>query len=74
MSFERTRSLWWVILPVFLEIIGGVIAYFVLRRDDYKLAKFCLQLGIVLTIIQVIAFLIIFSTIDELSQEFGVNI
>ena len=74
MGFERTRSLWWIILPIFFGIIGGIIAYFVLKTDDNKLAKFCLHLSIVLTIIQFIAYIPLFFLAEELSQEFGVNI
>jgi len=73
MSSERTRSLWWVLLPIFLGIIGGIIAYFVLKIDDNKLAKFCLHLSIVLTIIELIVYLPLFFLAGELSQEFGVN-
>jgi len=35
----RTRSSWWYLLPILLGILGGLIAYFVLRKDDPKLAK-----------------------------------
>jgi hypothetical protein len=46
----KKRSAWWYLLPIFFSIIGGVIAYFVLKEDDPKLAKNCLILGIVITI------------------------
>lgn len=48
---ERPRSNFWFLLPIFLGLIGGIIAYFVLRQDDPKKAKNCLYLGIVLAII-----------------------
>ena len=38
-------------MPIFFGIVGGVIAYFVLRDDDKVLAKNCLWLGIILAII-----------------------
>ena len=47
------RSGWWYLLPIFFNIIGGVIAYFVLRDDDPRKAKNCLWLGIILTAISV---------------------
>ena len=56
---ERVRSRWWYLLPIFFQIIGGVIAYFILRNDDPKKAKNCLWLGIVLTAIK-IGFFVIF--------------
>jgi len=59
---ERIRSRWWYILPIFFQIIGGVIAYFILRNDDPKKAKNCLWLGIVLTAIK-IGFFVIFISI-----------
>ena len=47
----QTKSRWWYLLPIFFGIIGGVIAYFVLKEDDPKLAKNCLILGIIITAI-----------------------
>ncbi|MGQ0791985.1 MAG: hypothetical protein ACT4NJ_07170 [Nitrosopumilaceae archaeon] len=48
-KLQRKRSGWWYLLPIFMSIIGGVIAYFVLKEDDPKLAKNCLILGIIIT-------------------------
>ena len=45
---ERQRSNWWYLLPIFLGIIGAIIAYFALRNDDRKKAKKCLYLGLIL--------------------------
>ena len=50
-EMNTRRSNWWFLLPVFLNILGGVIAYFVLRGDDPSKAKNCLYLGIALLII-----------------------
>jgi len=38
---EKPRSNWWYILPILFGLIGGVIAYFVLRKDDSIKAKTC---------------------------------
>lgn len=46
---EKPRSNWWFLLPIILGIIGGIIAFFVLRHDDPKKAKNCLCLSLVLT-------------------------
>ena len=55
MSTEtRKRSGAWYLLPIFFTVIGGVIAYFVIKDDDPKKAKNCLYLGIILTVIGVI--------------------
>ncbi len=48
---KKKRSGAWYLLPIFLTIIGGVIAYFVIKEDDPKKAKNCLYLGIILTVI-----------------------
>ena len=48
-KLQRKRSGLWYLLPIFFSIIGGVIAYFVLKEDDPKLAKNCLILGIIIT-------------------------
>ena len=74
MSLERTRSLWWVLLPIFLGIFGGIIGYFILKNDDHKLAKFCLHLSIVLTIISLLSVIPFFFLAEEIGQDFPVNI
>jgi hypothetical protein len=45
----KGRSRAWYLLPIFFNIIGGLIAYLVLRHDDPGKAKICLYLGITLT-------------------------
>ena len=52
---EHRRSGLWYILPILFGIIGGVIAYFVIKQDDPSKAKNCLYLGIVLLIIDIAA-------------------
>ncbi len=55
MTQETRRSGFWFLLPIFFGIIGGVIAYFVIKQDDPDKAKNCLYLGIVLLIIDIVA-------------------
>lgn len=74
MSYERIRSLWWVLLPIFFGIFGGIIGYFILKNDDHKLAKFCLHLSIVLTIIQIISLIPFFLLAEEFGQGLPVNV
>ncbi len=71
---ERQQSLWWILFPVFLQLIGGIIAYFVLRNNDPRLAKFCIQLGLLLQVINLVLVYYLISQIPEFSQEFGVQI
>ena len=54
MEPERQRSNWWYLVPIFLGVIGGIIAYFAIRKDDRQKAKRCLYLGIILGIIGII--------------------
>jgi hypothetical protein len=54
----RKRSSLWFLLPIFFNIIGGVIAYFVIKDDDPSKAKNCLWLGMILFAISIAIFLI----------------
>ena len=59
---------------VFLGLIGGIIAYFVLRQDDPTKAKNCLYLGIILAIIGLALNVLILTQIPELDQGFDINL
>ena len=74
MASERVKSLWWILLPIFLGIIGGIIGYFVLKNDDLKLAKFCLHLSILLTIIEIIVWVPLVILTEQLTPNLGVNL
>ena len=50
---ERERSNWWYLLPIFLGIIGGIIAYFAIRYDDHVKAKKFLYLGLIMTTVDI---------------------
>ncbi len=54
----RKRSNLWFLLPILLNVIGGVIAYFIIKDDDPRKAKNCLWLGIILTAISFAIFVI----------------
>ncbi len=73
MYSERIRSRWWYLLPIFVGLIGGIISYFAIRRDDPQKAKRCLMVGVGLTMINIILNLAIFST-GSFEQEFNVNL
>lgn len=57
MEVKRRSSLWFL-LPIFFNVIGGVIAYFIIKDDDPRKAKNCLLLGIILTAISVAIFIV----------------
>ena len=54
----RRRSSSWFLLPIFFNVIGGVITYFVIKDDDPRKAKNCLLLGIILTAISIAIFVV----------------
>ena len=70
---EKIRSRAWYLVPVFFGLIGGIIAYFAIRRDDPQKAKKCLYLGIILTAINVILNISLFST-GMYDQDYSVNV
>lgn len=71
---EKPRSNAWFLLPVFLGIIGGIIAYFILRNDDPHKAKNCLYLGLVLMGIGIIFNMLIATSIPGIESGFNVNV
>ena len=71
---EKRRSNLWFLLPIFLGLIGGIIAYFVLRNDDPKKAKNCLYLSIVLAAIGIILNIALASQLPSLEEGFNVNL
>ena len=73
MQPEKERSKWWYLVPIFLGLIGGIVAYFALRNDDRRKAKNCLFLGIILGVMGIIVNLL-FLTSGITEEQFGVNI
>ena len=70
---ERIRSRWWYLAPIFIGLIGGIIAYFAIRRDDAQKAKRCVMVGIGLTAINVILNLALLGA-GTFEQDFNVNV
>ena len=50
----KRRSSFWFLLPIIFNIIGGIIAFFIIREDDPRKARNCLYLGIILAAIPVL--------------------
>ena len=74
MQPRKERSSWWYLFPIFLGLIGGIIAYFVLRNDDRKKAKNCLYIGIILAFMGLIVNLLFLNSGIPLEEQFVVNI
>ncbi len=71
---ERPRSNLWFLLPIFFGVIGGIIAFFILRHDDSRKAKNCLYLGLGFMVIGIIFNVFIAASIPGLDPGFNVNI
>lgn len=71
---EKARSNAWFLLPIFFGVIGGIIAYFILRKDDPRKAQNCLYLGIAFMVFGIILNLFIGVAIPDLDSGFNVNI
>jgi uncharacterized membrane protein len=70
---EKIRSRWWYLVPIFFGLIGGIIAYFAIRRDDPQKAKKCLWVGIILTVINIIVNISLASS-GVYEQDYSVNV
>ena len=71
---EKPRSNAWFLLPILFGMIGGIIAFFILRRDDPRKARNCLYIGIVFMVIGIILNIMIAATVPGLDSGFNVNI
>ena len=58
---------------IIFGLLGGIIGYFALRRDAPEKAKKCLYLGLILTAINIIANIALFSAGIGLDQGYNVN-
>ena len=71
---QKKRSRAWFLLPIFFGIVGGIIAFFVLRHDDPSKAKNCLYLGIALMAVGIILNFAVFATFPIINSDFNVNV
>ncbi len=71
---EKTRSNAWFLLPTFFGLIGGIIAFFILRQDDPCKAKNCLYIGIIFMIIGIILNILIAGIVPGFNSGFNVNV
>lgn len=46
---SQKRSRFWYLLPILLQVIGGLIAYFALRNSSSTIAKNALYVGTILS-------------------------
>jgi|TARA_B110000014_G_C19785055_1_gene408062 hypothetical protein len=71
---EKTRSNAWYLLPIFVGMIGGIIGYLIIRKDDPRKAKNCIYIGLGMMVIGII-FNIMLLGVDVVgNQGFNVNV
>ena len=71
---EKPKSNLWFLLPILFGIIGGVIAFFILRNSDPSKARNCLYLGLAFMMVGIILNFFIIESIPGMSPGFDVNI
>ena len=71
---ERHRSNAWYLLPIFIGMIGGIIGYLAIRKDDPQKAKNCIYIGIVMMVIGIIFNVILLGVEGVANPGFNVNI
>jgi uncharacterized membrane protein YeaQ/YmgE (transglycosylase-associated protein family) len=74
MEHVKSRSNAWYLLPVLLGLIGGVIAYLILRQDDPIKTKKCLYVGIIFAIVGIVINILIVTQVPGLAPDFNVNV
>ncbi len=70
---EKPRSNLWFLLPIVFGVIGGIIAFFILRHDDPRKAKNCLYLGLALMVVGIILNIFLAASIPGIDSGFNVN-
>jgi cytochrome bd-type quinol oxidase subunit 1 len=71
---QKSRSNAWYLLPIFVGMIGGIIAYLVIRKDDPHKAKNCIYIGIVMMVIGIIFNIMLLGVDVVTNPGFNVNL
>ena len=56
---RKSVSGWWWLLPIFLNILGGILMFIALRRENYDIAKKGLFMGFIITAIEIAVYTLI---------------
>jgi len=71
---QKSRKNTWFLLPILFGMIGGIIAYIVIRKDDPRKAKNCLYVGIIMMVSGIILNIMLLGTDVMLNPGFNVNV
>ena len=71
---EKSRSSMWYLLPILVGMIGGIIAYLAIRKDDPRKAKNCIYIGLVMVLIGIIFNVLLLGVDVSNNPGFNVNL
>ena len=71
---EKSRSSMWYQLPILVGMIGGIIAYLAIRKDDPRKAKNCIYIGLVMVLIGIIFNIMLLGVDVSNNPGFDVNL
>ena len=71
---QKSRSNVWYLLPILVGMIGGIIAYLIIRKDDPHKAKNCIYIGIVMMVIGIILNILLLGVDVVTNPGFNVNL
>ena len=71
---QKSRSNVWYLLPILVGMIGGIIAYLIIGKDDPHKAKNCIYIGIIMMIIGIIFNIMLLGVDVVTNPGFNVNL
>ena len=71
---EKSRSSMWYLLPILVGMIGGIIAYLAIRKDDPRKAKNCIYIGLVMVLIGILFNIMLLGVDVSNNPGFNVNL
>ncbi len=71
---KKPKSDLWFLLPIFVGLLGGVVAFLILRKDNPEKAKNAIYLALVLLLRDFLMIFMISSEVTGLNPGFNVNV
>lgn len=69
----KPRSNLWFLAPLLFGIIGGIVAFFILRRDDPIKARNCLIVGVGMMVVGIMIDVMLMPQITGITEGIKVN-